>query len=248
MSSTTFKTDPAWNYFEANPNDRNITICKFCCKVTKGGIFRAKQHLVGGFRNTKECPKCPPSVKEEIREYMQKKKNIRDERNMTPLDDDLQFGEGYDDDDDELSPQSRKRPNLSTGSGSGTGSVKGPTQKGPFDIFFKDPEVNVLKSKGKGKQTRLGENDFAKKELRARVCRSFARWMYDADIPFNAVTYDSFKVFIETVGQYGLGVKPPSYHEVRVPLLKQEVEATRAMMKDHEEAWVKYGCSILSDG
>ncbi|XP_052208194.1 uncharacterized protein LOC127811998 [Diospyros lotus] len=251
MSSTTSKTDPAWNYFEADPNDRNTTTYKFCRKVTKCGIFRAKQHLVGGFRNTKSCPKCPLSVKEEIEEYMQKKKNNRDERNIASLDDDLQFGEVYDDDDDEPLPQSRKRPNVSTGSGSGTGSVgsvKGPTQKGPLDVFLKDPEVNVLKSKGKGKQTRLGEHDFVKKELRARVCRSFARWMYDAGIPFNAVTYDSFKVFIEAVGQYGPSVKPPSYHEVRVPLLKQEVEATREMMKDHEEAWAKYGCSILSDG
>ena len=88
MSSTTSKTDLAWNYFKADPNDRNITTCKFCCKVTKGSIFRAK-HLVGGFRNIKVCPKYSPSVKEEIGEYMQKKKNNRDERNMAPLDDDL---------------------------------------------------------------------------------------------------------------------------------------------------------------
>ena len=84
----------------------NTTICKFYRKVTKGGIFRAKQHLVGGFRNTKVCPKCSPSVKQEIGEYIQKKKNDK-------LDDDFQFGEGYDDDDESL-PQSRKRPNAST--------------------------------------------------------------------------------------------------------------------------------------
>ena len=72
--------------------------------------------------------------------------------------------------------------------------------------------------------------------------------MYNAGIPFNAVRYGSFKVFIEAVGQYGPGMKLPSYHEVKVPLLKQKVEATRTMMKDHEEVWAKYGCSILSDG
>ena len=79
MSSTTSKIDLVWNYFETDSNDRNIIICKFCRKVTKCGIFRAKQHLVGGFKNTKTCPKYPPSVKQEIGEYMQKKKNGRDE-------------------------------------------------------------------------------------------------------------------------------------------------------------------------
>ena len=172
MSSTTSKTNPAWNYFEADLNDKNTTTCKFCRKVIKGGIFQAK-HLVGGFRNTKTCLKCTPSVKQKIEEYMQKKKDDKDERNMAPLDD-FQFGEGYD--DDEPLPQSRKRPNVSTGTGSSTGSVgsiKGSTQKSPLDVFLKDPKVTVLKSKSKGRQTRLGENDFTKKELRARVCRSF---------------------------------------------------------------------------
>ena len=107
MSSITSKIDLAWDYFEVDPNDRNTTTCKFCHKVTKGGIFWVKQHLVGGFRNTKVCPKYPPSVKQEIGEYMQKKKNYRDKQNMALLDDDFQFGEGYDD-DNELPPQSRK--------------------------------------------------------------------------------------------------------------------------------------------
>ena len=50
--------------------------------------------------------------------------------------------------------------------------------------------------------------------------------MYDAGILFSVVKHDSFQVFIEVVGQHGPGMKAPSYHEVRVPLLKQEVENT----------------------
>ncbi|TXG53010.1 hypothetical protein EZV62_022179 [Acer yangbiense] len=50
------------------------------------------------------------------------------------------------------------------------------------------------------------------------------------------------------IGQHGPGMKVPSYHEVRVPLLKQEVKNTRKSMKAHEEEWVTYGCSIFSDG
>ncbi|KAK1574958.1 hypothetical protein Q3G72_001354 [Acer saccharum] len=74
-------------------------------------------------------------------------------------------------------------------------------------------------------------------------------WMeiYDAEIPFNAVNYDSFKVFCEALGHYSSGIKPPSFHEVRVPLFEKEVENTSSTMKDHVETWAKHGCSILSN-
>ncbi|KAL6310869.1 hypothetical protein AAG906_027325 [Vitis piasezkii] len=39
------------------------------------------------------------------------------------------------------------------------------------------------------------------------------RWMYEAAIPFNAVTYPSFQPMIEAIGQYGVGMKGPTFHE-----------------------------------
>jgi len=46
--------------------------------------------------------------------------------------------------------------------------------------------------------------------------------MYDAGFPFNCINYvESFGEFIEVVGQYGPGMKPLTYHEVRVPHLKK---------------------------
>ncbi|KAK3204366.1 hypothetical protein Dsin_018412 [Dipteronia sinensis] len=98
------------------------------------------------------------------------------------------------------------------------------------------------------RQTKLGKTDAIKKELRDRVCKSFARWMYDAGISFNVVKYPSFNTFYEAIGQYGLGVKPSSYHEVRVSLLKKEVELTLNAMKEHKTELRTYGCSTLSDG
>lgn len=68
------------------------------------------------------------------------------------------------------------------------------------------------------------------KELREKVCAGIARWFYDAGIPFNAVTYDSFKEITEFIGQYGMGLKPPSMHELRVPLLQREVANIHTML------------------
>ncbi|GFY87437.1 hAT dimerization domain-containing protein [Actinidia rufa] len=102
--------------------------------------------------------------------------------------------------------------------------------------------------KNRGKQTKIDANDPYKKEIRDRAVTRFTRWMYDAGISFNAVTYPSFGPMIESIGQYGPGMKPPSYHETRVTYLKKELAHTNDLMKDHRENWVKYGCSIMADG
>ncbi|RVW79581.1 hypothetical protein CK203_051710 [Vitis vinifera] len=74
------------------------------------------------------------------------------------------------------------------------------------------------------------------------------RWIYEATIPFNAVTYPSFQPMIEAIGQYGVGMKGPTLHEVRVTNLKKELTLTKDLMKDHMVEWKKNGCSIMSDG
>ncbi|KAK8483419.1 hypothetical protein V6N13_028402 [Hibiscus sabdariffa] len=52
----------------------------------------------------------------------------------------------------------------------------------------------------------------------------------------------------ESIGQYGPGLKVPSVHELRVPLLKKEVEDTQKVMEDHKKEWAEKGYSILLDG
>ena len=91
-------------------------------------------------------------------------------------------------------------------------------------------------------------NDAYEKEARERACSLIARWMYEAVIPFNSITYPSFQPMIEAIGQYGMGMKGLSIHEVRVTHLKKEFELTKDYMKDHEMKWKKNRCSIMSDG
>ena len=70
-SSASGRKDPGWKYVRlVNEKDLNTIICIFCEKVTKGGIYRHKQHLVGGYRNAKKCKKCQEHVREKIEEYM----------------------------------------------------------------------------------------------------------------------------------------------------------------------------------
>jgi hypothetical protein len=69
------KSDPGWKYnFLVDPKDKNSVTCKFCKKVTNGGIFRAKAHQIGGNRNVRACHLCPKEVQDELRAYMTKQK------------------------------------------------------------------------------------------------------------------------------------------------------------------------------
>ncbi|XP_028219434.1 uncharacterized protein LOC114401185 [Glycine soja] len=52
---------------------------------------------------------------------------------------------------------------------------------------------------------------------------------------------------VAAIGQYGPHLPIPSYHDIRVPLLKKEVEYTENLMKGYREQWVKYVCTIMSD-
>ncbi|TXG73396.1 hypothetical protein EZV62_001975 [Acer yangbiense] len=78
-----------------------------------------------------------------------------------------------------------------------------PKQKGPLDVYYSQ-SPHQSETVVRSRQTKLGENDASKKVFRDRACKCFARWMYDAAVPFNAVKHDSFQAFIEAVGQHGL--------------------------------------------
>ncbi|KAJ1283970.1 hypothetical protein BS78_03G168500 [Paspalum vaginatum] len=57
-----------------------------------------------------------------------------------------------------------------------------------------------------------------------------------------------FEIAVEAIAQYGLGLKPPSYHELREPFLGKCVKETHGEKKRHEDAWTQYGCTLMSDG
>ncbi|XP_075098791.1 uncharacterized protein LOC142175712 [Nicotiana tabacum] len=203
MSQRSKDKDPAWRYGDRVNEKITDIVCKFCNKITTGGIYRFKFHLIGGDRNVTSCPKCPPEVRDEIKNFVEKKKEQKNQMSHQPLVTNLD--DDGDDDIEELSlPTKRGRDAISSSHGStGTSRTK---------------------------------------------VRAFARWVYDARLPFNCVNYtDTFGDFIEAVGQYGPGMKPPTYHEIRGPYLNKEVEETNKIVEEHKVAWNKYGCSIMMD-
>ena len=148
---------------------------------------------------------------------------------MTAEFDDVAFDEEKEDEVAKVDARGKWVQNVG---GSGT-SKKKPRHVGPMDAFVSPPKSAQMGKSGNGVQTKI--NDAYKKELREKACVDIARWMYEAAIPFNAINYDSFNAAIQSIGWYGIGMKPPSYYEVRVPLLKKEVVHTNDIMKSHKE-------------
>ncbi|KAM0006186.1 hypothetical protein Hdeb2414_s0181g00825571 [Helianthus debilis subsp. tardiflorus] len=190
------KTDPGWKYnFVVSSNDKNAITCKFCQKVTKGGIFRAKLHKIGGNRNVKDCSKCPQEVKEELKAYIISQKAKKTNEGLRDMED-----EPEDDGVMEMPNLQNKRMKTNV--------------KGPLDMYT---------TQGKGKTVQKNIKDAFDKEIRGRTIQTIAAFFYQAGIAFNVAKMDSFKDMIAAVGNYGPHLKPPSYHELRVPLLMNEV-------------------------
>ncbi|KAM4094026.1 hypothetical protein ACB094_06G164000 [Castanea mollissima] len=210
----------------ANVEDKNAVTCLFCNKVTKGDIHREKQHQIGNFKNSTKCLKCPNHVRKELVQYMAKKKSDKENYDkMLDFDDIDNMIEIEDVDDDEVEEVEV-------------------IQKGKKSCSSK--RVVALRKHGKMKQTNI--NDKLDKEKRAQACQYIGWLFYLAGIPFNVACLDEFKWAVEAIGQYGPNMKPPSYHELRVPILKKEVACTNELLSGHKESWKKYGCFIMFDG
>ncbi|RVW21092.1 hypothetical protein CK203_106163 [Vitis vinifera] len=181
-SSASGRRDPGWKYGRlVNEKDLNTIICIFCDKVTKGGIYRHKQHLVGVYRNAKKCRKCPEHVREEMEEYMTSKKNQKEQMNMRSeyVNEDL-FGL----EDEDIGEEINSRTNITNissggsnrgGSGGRTFSSKKPRQKGPMDHFFTPNAEMVVQNQRSGKMNQTTINDAYKKEARERACTLITR-------------------------------------------------------------------------
>ncbi|XLR01924.1 hypothetical protein S83_068122 [Arachis hypogaea] len=74
------RIDPGWKYVTAvEERNTNDIICNFCGKITRGGITRAKEHLMIKPGNVAGCKMVPKDVIAKLWEfYNQKKKIVED--------------------------------------------------------------------------------------------------------------------------------------------------------------------------
>lgn len=254
--------DPGWKYsFWPEVGNRDLLQCSLCDRKLSGGIKRLKQHLVGGYGDVVKCGKTTESIRKEIHDYLNANKRYQ----PLVLDD---VGE------DDVAEVARVIASSATGSSaastaasnaaqsSGTASKRKQSllnfmvtqpkvklNKSVVHMLRKTPEVIVEERHTKGTAAQASiESKMRTKEERHVVNMHVAKFFYECGIPFNAAHSRSFEVMCESIAQYGSRYKPPSYHELRVPLLEESVKEIDKIKEKHMEAWKQYGCTLMSDG
>ncbi|CAN1310021.1 hypothetical protein LINPERPRIM_LOCUS27924 [Linum perenne] len=97
-------------------------------------------------------------------------------------------------------------------------------------------------------RTQTTMSTLLKKDLRRDAAESIARWFYLTGTAFNAAREPEYYTMFELAARHGPGFKPPSYHEIRETLLKEELEEVESKLSIFRNEWTKVGCSIMSDG
>ncbi|KAL6554980.1 hypothetical protein OROGR_006238 [Orobanche gracilis] len=234
------EVDPGWSHGKL-VDDKHPGAgirCNYCSKVTRGGITRHKHHLAGDNRDVAKCIKVPEFVKQTFVEHFAMKKRVKESMESIP-----HFGESVlEEQEQDEENEHGKRPVVNPSQQ----LSKKSKQLGPINLYFQ-PSGQTIGKKG-GNQVGSSQFNEAQKKLRFDVVRKFCRWMYDAGIPFNTLRYDSLGPAIEAIGVYGSGMKPPTYHEARVSMLKEEINHTKLLLKDNEIEKSVYGCSLMADG
>ena len=95
-----------------------------------------------------------------------------------------------------------------------------------MDRFARQIKADDASMSASKKMKQQNVNDVIFKKRLLEVHQYLARWVYEVGISFNAIDNDSFKRFVEALGQYGPGYTPP---------LKGDVERTKEILKKQEE-------------
>ena len=77
---------------------------------------------------------------------------------------------------------------------------------------------------------------------------AWAKWMYEACIPFHAMRSPLLQEAIDASFTIGRGYKFPSYDEVRINLLQDCKKECQLIIEAQRAKWAKTGCTIMADG
>lgn len=78
-------------------------------------------------------------------------------------------------------------------------------------------------------------NEAYKKELRKDICWRTGRFIFSKALPFNTVNDPFWLLMVDGIASFDVGFKPPSMHELRTWILKEEVEDIDTYLLVHKK-------------
>ncbi|KAI3442569.1 DUF659 domain-containing protein, partial [Psidium guajava] len=210
--------------------------CNYCGKVVSGK-FRLKCHLGGVRGDVIPCTEVPADIRKLFHERVLETKgtNHREVLNLA-------------------TPETRQKRKSCPGTNSRMPSKSrspessdprkieestGVAEGGAADVSPFSEEVGLwTKTFSEGKEYRPS--------MHARL---IGRFFYENDIDLCAVNSPSFQEMMNaTAGSAHCEDKIPSYHELKGPILQEEVKEMRQYVQTVRQSWESTGCSILLDG
>jgi len=240
-----------------------------CNKKILGGIKRFKQHLAGGYGDVIICPQTNTELRKKMKAYLDGNKR----RRPVYLDDEENAENSGEEDEDVVEVVQEEASGAATANSqvtkvpsSGTAAKrrqstlqfkpatasKGKTKpnenkKSVAAMFRRSPE-EIVDERHSGRFQKTIQNSMRTKEEKHYVDLQWAMFFYEVGIAIHAAAARQFEVALEATAQYGSGYVPPSEYMLREPLLWECVKLTSNMRVDHERAWKRYGCTLMSDG
>ncbi|PKU70417.1 hypothetical protein MA16_Dca007169 [Dendrobium catenatum] len=90
--------------------------------------------------------------------------------------------------------------------------------------------------------------EILRKKQQHRVDMALAMWFFDCCIPFNALTLVYAQKAVDAITAIGPGYKLPSYHNMRVNLLRDCKEECRLLIDSYRQTWKETGCTLMANG
>jgi len=219
--------DPFWEYGTPQEGNRQNLSCNLCGKHMTGGIYRLKYHIaqIQG-QNIGICDKSTPELiakaKHAIEGYA-RKKDLKESMRR------------------EIASRS-KGSNTGTfntlgsvGAGS-TGESAMPSETSPFFVPRTTP----------GAQPSI--KSMLKPTEKKQADKLVGRCLLWSDIPFNFARNPFYVSMFEAVSIVGPGYKPPTYEELRGPILQDEKDDCTQRLQELRDSWEYTGCTVMSDG
>ncbi|XP_020692871.1 uncharacterized protein LOC110107070 [Dendrobium catenatum] len=194
-----------------------------------------KQHLAKVKGNIAACKKVPYDVRfqmqENLKDISKRKQQVQEELESTRFPIDAEVDEGGD---------SSSQPKSQSSEAYILELAKGKRKLAEIDTFF-------------APRTKSGsppsiKSVLASKEVVHHADLALARWFFYCCIPFNALNSPYAQKAVDAITAIGPGYKLPSYHNMRVNLLKDYKEECRLLIDCYRNTWKDTGCTLMADG
>jgi hypothetical protein len=212
--------DSGWKYgYWANLKNRDQVTCNLCDTTVSRGIKRLKQHLEGGYGDTKICSKTTTAIIKEMRDYWKSNRRKRaiflDDNEQQEEEEDVMVVDATAESvqvqqDAPIESQGSKvqpSPGTAANQRRATYLYKTPTsiktkanqaskQNSIVEMLRKSPK-DVVDERRKGCSQPTIPAKMKSKEEKDYVDMQWALWFYECGVPFNAAAATQFHVAVE---------------------------------------------------